>query len=176
MAKLTAKQWLDIRTRYEMGDSNNSIAKDYNIPESTIRAKAKSQNWVRKLRAQITNIQKNFQEIANVCEPSQIPIIKQRCSDIFDFIDKANYFVKKAAKMNLDVLDELESADTKTKIIGLGTLKATMPELAKLVGLQNEISEKENQKQPIKDITIPDDPVAAARAYDQLMAVGKDGR
>lgn len=78
MAKrLSEEQWLEIKTKYQMGVSNNSIAMDFGIPESTIRARAKRENWTQKLRSQVTDIKSKITEIANECEPSQIPIVKQ---------------------------------------------------------------------------------------------------
>lgn len=45
MAKLTDKQWLEIKTKYSLNIPLRKIADDYNTSASTISRKANAENW-----------------------------------------------------------------------------------------------------------------------------------
>lgn len=101
MAKrLTQDQWVEIKTKYQMGDSNNSIALKYDIPESTIRAKAKRENWTRELRTQISDVKSKIKDIANSCEPSQFPIIEQEITEAMQIMKSITNLQKGALNLH----------------------------------------------------------------------------
>ena len=141
MSKLTIKQWQQIKADYQAdGVGFSELERRYKVAKSTIATRAKKENWQRnKYEQKINNVISGLSEITEKATEQEISIIKPKIENSVDLLlSCANSFITKACKMNVELLDELQNEDVKTKIIGLSSLKATMPELVKLVGLQKE--------------------------------------
>lgn len=178
--RLTDEQWLKIKTRYELGDSNNGIANEFGIPESTIRAKAKTQNWQRKLRTQVIENKQNIKQIANNCEPSQIDQVAQRLKDE---IDEEFMLVKSIKNLDKGALNihNLVVADTfdKVKKGKISTSDASailqkqglgVDKIANRAGIGKADVEINNNQQNNTQINeFANDHMAAARAYQDFM-------
>lgn len=76
--KLTIDQWNDIKTRYQLGDAIRVIARDYDIPDSTIHARKNKENWTQKLSAQVSEIKNKITEIEHEIEHAQLPLVTER--------------------------------------------------------------------------------------------------
>ena len=141
--KLSDEQWLEIRTKYQLGGAIRALARDFDIPESTIRAKVKSENWTQELRTQVTDIKNKGAKIAQDYAPAQLPLIQQELSAAVRLMNQLNSFITTAADINVATIQELQRADLPTRIFGLSKLKATMPELANLAGVQKDLAPPE---------------------------------
>ena len=145
--KLSEKSWIEIRTRYEMGDQVKPLAREYEISPGTIRARRDKENWQPILKDKIqkfseviklineTNaglIAEQLQGLAESVSYSRMPVVQKRLQDEVSLIGDFKQFLNKAANMNLRCLNELDSPDVdlRTKVAGLSTLKATFKDLA----------------------------------------------
>lgn len=84
MPKLTDKEWLRIKSEYEIGKGTRELSRDYSTAESTIRSRAKKDGWIRALIAQEFNAQVSVlsalaitsDEIKNKVAPAQLAEIE----------------------------------------------------------------------------------------------------
>ena len=145
---LTCKQWIECRTRFELGDKVRVIARDYQISEGTIRARAKKENWMPILKEKIQKfsevirlineqnaglIAQQIQGIAESVTFSRLPTVQERLQQEVALIGDFSSFIRKAANMNVKYLNELDSnpeLDLKSKLAGLNVLKATMRDIS----------------------------------------------
>ena len=128
--RLNKAKWLEIKTRYQMGDAIRAIARDYNISDGTIHHRIKKENWTQELSAQLFEIQQRIKNIEQQIEPSQIPIVEARLSEILQLEKAVNSFIKGAININLRNLKELNNEpDLKTRIVGMSQMKATMADV-----------------------------------------------
>lgn len=82
MAKrLSDEQWLEIRTKYELGGAIRAIAREFDIPHGTIQARIRKENWVQNLASQVSEIKTKIQEISQVANPAQMVAIEQEITD-----------------------------------------------------------------------------------------------
>lgn len=63
--RLTDKQWTEIKTRFQLGESVNSIAMDYSVPESTIRARKTKEGWTQGNKDETNLIKESLTDIFN---------------------------------------------------------------------------------------------------------------
>ena len=82
MSKLSDSAWINIRIRYEAGESIRQIARDFGIVDGTIRKRAKDENWVicmrdinHTLNAQIALVKK-FNLVTNIGLSMAVDIVK----------------------------------------------------------------------------------------------------
>ena len=167
MTKLKNDQWLQIKTRYALGDSIRAIARSYGISDGTIHARIKKEKWTQDLSTKVVDITSKIQEIKQDYESSQLPIIQELISAQLTLINVAEDFISIAARLNLQAIQELQDTDVKTKIIGLNGLKATMDNLVKLVGLQKEInsSYKKYSNEKIEETLVASSVEEASKVY-----------
>lgn len=132
MAKrLDAKKWLEIKTRYQMGDAIRAIARDYNISDGTIHHKIKKKNWDQKLSSKLLDIQKEINNIEHMMEPEQMPLVQERLSEILQFQQAINNFVKGAVSLNNRNLQAvLAEPDTQKRITLTAKMRANMVDIA----------------------------------------------
>lgn len=129
--RLSEAQWLTIKTKYELGESIRGVAREFDIPDSTIHARIKKEKWTKKLSAHITVIQDEIHQIEQSVERAQLPIIQAKLNEAVDLMGMFKSFVDLAANLNVQVLRELSTEpDLKTRIIGLNSLKATFKDIA----------------------------------------------
>jgi hypothetical protein len=82
--KLTDQQWLDIRTKYELGDGIRAIAREYDIPHGTIQARIKKESWTQELANKISDVKTKIQEISQVAKNEQLVAIEQKLHQEID--------------------------------------------------------------------------------------------
>lgn len=168
MAKLTSKQWDEIRADYEIENIGiRELERKYKIASSTIATRMKKENWqASKYEQKITNVVSTIEKINEQANDAERARIAPKFDNAIELLKHMNNFVSLGAKINVDVLNALDNEpDLKTKVMGLSALKATMPELAKLAGIQKELE----PSQPQEKSEIPDNPIDASIAYQELI-------
>ncbi len=60
MTKLTSRQWLEIKTKYQMGKPIRAIAREYNYDSGNLTRKAKKERWTHGEIQQIVSTQANI--------------------------------------------------------------------------------------------------------------------
>ncbi|MDQ5920465.1 MAG: hypothetical protein QG673_521 [Pseudomonadota bacterium] len=174
--KLTQEQWQIIETKYKTGESIRHIARDYNIPESTIRARRDKEKWTQELRTQVTEIVSKINDIAQNCSPAQMDIVQSAIDKQIKRLAVINNIVDggfNLAQMNMQ--DALNESDPKTRMVMASMMKVTLPELAKLAGIGNiapDIASKFNNNATVApEFSI--DPVEASRQYREFIKGNK---
>ncbi|MBP9742300.1 MAG: hypothetical protein KBD37_02980 [Burkholderiales bacterium] len=174
--KLTQEQWQIIKTRYETGESIRHIARDYTIPESTIRARRDKEKWTQELRTQVTEIVSKINDIAQNCSPAQMNIVQSAIDKQIKRLAVINNIVDggfNLAQMNMR--DALNERDPKTRMVMANMMKATLPELAKLAGIGNiapdTVSNYNTSATIAPELSL--DPVEASRQYQAFIKGGK---
>jgi very-short-patch-repair endonuclease len=101
--RLSDEKWLEIKTRYQLGHVIRAIARDYDITDGAIRARAKSESWIKLSSDKIEDIKleslhKDFNGYINV-DIEKLKLIK----DIFQLQSeqKKIQFVKVANKRGI---------------------------------------------------------------------------
>lgn len=122
MARITDKEWLRIKSEYEIGKGTRELSRDYNIPESTIRSRAGRDGWIRafiahEFAAQVNSINEltaTTKELARkVNDPAQYSVLEE--------------IVAKRAKIKayaLSVQLEVMSIMNEAAKVGLNFIKA----------------------------------------------------
>lgn len=150
-AKLSDQQWLDIRTKYELGNAIRSIAREYDIPHGTIQARIKKESWSQEMASKVSVIQQEISEISQMAKSGQLPIIQAKLTETVDLMGMFQSFVKLAANLNVQVLHELSTEpDLKTRIIGLNSLKATFKDIAEITKAPPVSTTHEDKDETIK--------------------------
>jgi hypothetical protein len=175
--------WLEIKTRWQNGAKVSDLAKIFGVDKGTISAKSKAENWqkiqqqIEKIKKENNNlansnavIQQNITNIQQYITPDQIPliisIINEQKNLQFNLMGLLKNGVTGISKM----MSDAEEFEADKRSIIYRNLGVTIESIAKASGL----STPENQTNvQINNNTQPtittDDPIAAARAYQELM-------
>jgi hypothetical protein len=164
MARHLSKQtWETIRTRFDLGDPLLQIANDLDISEGTIRHRIKRDNWVPKLRTQVTDIKEKIADITKNIANSQIPMVQHRLDQITNLSlhQKINNYIERGVDLNHRNIEEIAREPDLEKRVNLtAKAKCTMADLATIGNIKPNLEpEKEEEKNesrirfylPIKD-------------------------
>lgn len=177
--KLNEQQWTDIKSRYQLGDPIRAIARDYDIPDSTIHAKKNKENWNQNLSAQVSELKNKITEIEHSVEPAQIPLITQRIeADISEHlaIIKSIQNLDKGALSLHNII--LKNTISKTKTGEMNEREASgivaqmglsVDKVAARAGIGKEQSTTQVNIQNNTTMEIPDNPINASIAYQELI-------
>lgn len=138
--------WKAIRADYEIEKIGiRALERKYNIASSTIATRMKREEWVQgRYEQKITSVVSTIQNLAEQTCEQERALIQPKFDAAVKLMDVMNHFISEAADMNLTAIRELKTMDLPNRITGLSRLKATMPELANLSGVQKTIAPIEN--------------------------------
>ena len=138
--------WKAIKADYEIEKIGiRALERKYNIASSTIATRMKREEWVQgRYEQKITSVVSTIQNLAEQTCEQERALIQPKFDAAVKLMDVMNHFISEAADMNLTAIRELKSMDLPNRITGLSRLKATMPELANLSGVQKTIAPIEN--------------------------------
>jgi hypothetical protein len=159
MAKLSDEIWLEIKTKYEMGYGQRTLCRDYDLVLGTLQNRIKKENWSQKLVTQVSDIKQSLDEISQLTNSDQIPIIHGEINDMLALQKEVNTFVKSAVKLNTMNLNAvINEPDHEKRINMTARMKATMPDLAGIAQTRLQVPEEDVDKEDnsMIKIYIPD--------------------
>ena len=195
MAKVTDKIWLEIQTLYETGEGVRSLSKTFKVPSSTIQSRAKNNGWQLGKIAQAVNAKVaavkdlviSSAQIAQNVAQRQLSIIDEivaKRSDLhiesLEAQQEALTIMRKAANAADRFIDKHSDGtyikSNTDKGITYGLTSEVIPHMAALVDSTNKIINGDKAAVTINNVNaqhnnvvIPDDPIEAARVYDDFI-------
>lgn len=162
MSKVNNKiNWNAIKADYEIEKLGFSeLGRKYDLNKSTIATRAKKENWQQGCyEREITKVTNTIHDLNERITNEERTRLIPKFDSAIELLRHMNSFVSLAAKINVDVLNELNNeTDLKTKVMGLSALKATMPELAKLSGIQKELDPgADSEQKPLQIMLVEKD-------------------
>ena len=115
MAKLIDKDWLEIKTRYELGHTLRKIADDYGINASTISRKANAENWEIQIPLQqsVLAVSNDLGELQQKTQHMQ----QEQINVVFNEVVKLSGLKQRASEVQEYMLDLIKLASTQAKQI-----------------------------------------------------------
>lgn len=159
-------QWADIKTRWEMGETMRSIARDYGISLGTIQYHIRKQNWSQDLLNATNHVRADLRDIVNLVNDDQKKVvadqIKREIDVIFDLETTIRTLHEKAIGLHNIVLkktcDQLNNGEISPMIAGR-TLQAQGIDVKSIMqtnGLSKEkVSTTQNNTQVNNETVIP---------------------
>lgn len=145
--------WDMIKADYEAkGIGVSELERIYNVGKSTIHYRITKEQWqLNKFEREISNVVSTIQSISERATPMEVERIRPQIDSAVDLMGMFQSFVKLAANLNVQVLQELSTEpDLKTRIIGLNSLKATFKDLADITKAPPVSTESEDKDETIK--------------------------
>lgn len=164
---LSDKDWLTIKTKYEMGEMLRPLSREYGIALGTIQNRIKKEGWERRLVKQVSEIKQNIKEVGQLTNDDQYEIVTDQLKDILQLQKEVNKYVSHAVKLNLRNIQEIaKEPDLEKRVTLTARARATMADVAAISGNRPVLVENK-----VKDniINIPDNAIDASRAYQELI-------
>lgn len=134
--------WVSIRADYEIENLGiRDLERKYSVSSSTIATRMKKEEWQKnRYEQKISNVVNTINDISEQANEQERARIYPKINSAVELLKHMNSFIDIAARINVQTISELEQQDLPTRVMGLNKLKATMPELANMVGIQKEIA------------------------------------
>lgn len=176
--KLTTDQWLEIKTRYELGHTLRKIADDYKCDFTIISKKAKKENWEKgRLQQDVQTATTIIADIATNLQQPALKVVMKEMDDkisilnsIFNLdkgaINLHNIILKKAIAQTSAGDITLKDASQITASMGLSIDKVAARAGLKETSTNIQINSSINNKIKIDSDV---DSITASRRYQDFM-------